>query len=106
MNDLYCTTSNNGETCFFLDILETGWIYDVFLILTHEIKTKYEDYEFKKIPLSYVGKKIINGNTFSSFELYIQIEEPSDFMVSFFLYTISGITYKTDPICFSVSDEK
>lgn len=106
MEKLYCTTFNNGETYFYIHILETGWIYDVFLILANEIKTKYEEYEFKKIPAKYSCKEVINGNTFSTFEVYHQIDEPTDFMVSFFIYTINGITYKTEPICFSVEDEK
>ena len=106
MEKLYCSTSNDGETYFYINILETGWIYDVFLILTNEIKPKYEEYEFKKIPAQYSGKKAINGNTFSNFEVYHQIDEPTDFMVSFFIYTIEDITYATKPMCFAVTDEK
>lgn len=106
MEKLYCETSNDGETYFYIHILETGWIYDVFLILTSEIKPKYEEYEFKKIPVQYSGKEIINGNTFSTFEVYHQIDKPTDFMVSFFIYTINGITYKSEPMYFSVKDEK
>lgn len=106
MEKLYCTTSNDGETLFYISILETGWIYDVFLILTNEIKSKYEEGEFKQIKAQFFDKETIDGKTFSRFTVYHQFEEPTNFMVSFFIYTIEGITYVTKPMCFAVENEK
>lgn len=103
---LYCTTSTNRKTLFYIDILETGWIYDVFLILTCEIKTKYEEGEYNQIQAKYFGKTIVNNKTYSRFIVYDIFRNPSDFVVSFFIYTIKGITYVTDFMCFDVEDEK
>lgn len=104
--DLYCITSNDGETQFFISILEIGWIYDVFLILANEIKSNYEENEYIKVKLNYSGKDIVNGKTYSVFHTFYQFEKPSDFMVAFYIYSIEGVTYVTDPLCFAVEDEK
>lgn len=102
--DLYCTTSNDGETQFSISILETGWISDVFLILTDKIKSKYEEGEFTKIKVEYEDKEIINGKTYSIFSTYHRFLSPSPFMVAFFIFTIHDVTYVTDHMYFSVED--
>lgn len=104
MEKLYCITSTDGETYFYIDILETGWIYDVFLILTYEVKTKFEDGEYFKVKANYSGKTVINDRTYSRFEAFYKFDKPADFMASYFIYTIKGETYVTDPICFAVRD--
>lgn len=96
-------TSINGETTFSVSVLETGWIYDVFLILTDKIRSKYEEREFKKVPAIHIERKHINKKMFSVFEASYQFEQPSD-MVYFFIYSIEGITYRTDPVRFTVED--
>ena len=106
MENAHYITSNDCETYFSVNILERGWIYDVYLILAHDLKNNYEDYEIEKIPAEYAEKKNIDGETFSVFEVYHQIDEPTDFMVCFFIYTINNITYRTNSICFTVENEK
>lgn len=105
MKNLECITSTAGETSFFISILETGWIYDVFLILTNELKTKYEEWEIKRIPAQYSDKEIIDGQTFSIFTASYKIDNPSDLMIAFFIYSIRGVEYVTDPMYFAVKED-
>ena len=85
MEKLFCTTSTDGETYFYIDILETGWIYDVFLILTYEVKTKFEDEEYIKVKANYAGKTVIEDRTYSRFEAFYKFDKPADFMASYFM---------------------
>ena len=104
--ELCCITSNDGETPFFISIFELGWIYDVFLIITNQLKSSYEESELIRVNVDYSGKEIIDGRTFSVFTTSYRFDEPSDFMVAFFTYSINGVNYVTLPMCFAVEDEK
>ena len=104
MEDSYCTTLTGEETSFFVSFLETGWIYDVFLILTDKIQFQYQEGEFRKIPAQYCGKETIDEKTFSKFTASYCFEQASNFMVYFFICTINGVTYRTEPVCFDVKD--
>lgn len=105
MKDLYSSTFTNGETSFSISILETGWIYNVSLIITDKMRMKYKEHEFKRIEAHYCGKNTINKKTFSVFSASYWFEFPVDTMVAFFLYTIADVTYMTDPMYFSVQNE-
>lgn len=105
MKKLYCTTFTGDETYFYIDIVETGWIYDVFLILTYEVKNQFEDGEYIKIPAKYSCKTTLNGKAASRFEVYYAFEKPAKFMASYFIYTIEEVTYVTEePVCFAVEE--
>ena len=104
MEKLYTITSTDGETGFSISILETGWIYDVFLILTDTIKTEYKEGEFKKIEVPYSCKEILNGKSYSVFDTYFRFSKPSESVIYFFIYSIDGITYVTEPNRFIVEN--
>lgn len=105
MKDLYSSTSTNGETSFSISILETGWIYNVSLIITDKMRMKYEEHQLKRIEAHYGGKDRIDGKTFSVFSASYCFQSPADTMVAFFLYTIADVTYITDPMYFSVRND-
>lgn len=104
MEKLYTITSTDDETLFSISILETGWIYDVFLILTNSIKSEYQEGEYKKIKVPYSCKKTLDNKSYSLFEASYHFKEPSDSMVYFFIYTIGETTYVTEPRCFIVEN--
>lgn len=103
-NKLCCITSTGGESQFHISILETGWIYDVFLILANEEKSEYEDDEIIKVKLKYSGKETRNDMTYSIFHTFYRFEHTSDFMIAFFIYSINNVTYATEHMHFAVED--
>lgn len=97
-------TFTKEETTFFVSIVETGWIHDVFLIITDEIRTNYKDREFKKIEATHIERKKGKKKTSSIFEASYSFEEPSPSMFYFFIYCIEGVPYMTVPTRFTVDN--
>lgn len=103
--NLSCITTTEGETQFYLSILEDlGWVESVFLIITDTLKTKYEEGEFQKIEVNYFDKEELNNKIYNIFLTFHHFEEPSDYMIAFFIFTVEGTTYVTEPMSFAVKN--
>lgn len=101
------TTFTDNDTIFWIKILETGWIKDVYLLLSTNIEDSIEKRNFGNIRLekaSHFSRENIGENTYSEFICITSFSNPTDYMEYCFFYSIDGKDFLTKPQHFIVKN--
>lgn len=87
------TTYTSEYTVFSIEILEIGWIYNVWI-----------DLGYVCVQAEYCGKVIRKNGRYSIFRVIHVFDFPMSNQLAYFHYYIEGKEYVTDPIRYDVEN--